>query len=127
MRLIATIILLPFVLAFSFCKALILAFRAFRLGMQGNTYCKHCGTPVHVDNSIFGFCSTECASFDNSALDNMTQESEATPEWTILQDESSAKLRDFSVFIDQNGSLYLEDFGADEPFLKAVGYDGYTL
>ncbi len=126
MRLIAAIILLPFVLTFSFCKALVLAFQAFRLGMQGNTYCKHCGTPVHVDNSIFGFCSKECASFDNSALDNMTQESEATPAWEILRSASSANYR-LSVYIDQNGGLYLEDFGDDEPFLKAVGYDGYTL
>ncbi len=127
MKLIAMIILLPFVLTFSFFKALVAAIQAFKLGMGGNVYCRYCKTPVHVDDSIFGFCSTECASFDEDRSLALAYEEDAAPEWKILQSESSAKLKDFSVYIDQNGLVYLEDFVDDEPSLRPVGNDGYSL
>lgn len=132
MKLIAAIILLPFVLTFSFVKALIVAAQAFKLGMQGNIYCKHCGKAIHIGDSIFGFCSTECASFDKDyALALAYEEEENAPEWKILQSESSAKLKDLAVYIDQHGNMYLEDFSVDsadgEPFLKPIGYDGYSI
>ena len=128
MKSVAMIILLPFALAFSLFKALVMIIQAFRLGAQGNIYCKHCGVPVHIDNSIFGFCSTECASFDEDYQLALAYEEDDQPEWKILQDESSAKLKNFSVYIDQNGQMYLKDFSVNnEPLLKPIGYDGYSI
>ena len=126
MRTLALIIFFPFILLKRIADA-------FKAGAKGYVYCINCNKLVHVHKALRGTCSAECfieqykEVSDVKALLGLPIQEHA-PEWKTLHNPDSSRNIDLTVFLDQDGLIFLSDFSdSDDPHLKPVGNDGYAL
>lgn len=120
MRIIIGLILWPLFIASAIIRATKLAFT-----LNQYTRCKGCGQTTLKENTIFGYCSIECASNHTNAVEDVTEDVRNQPDWLVLQNDKYAQCK-FDVFLDQNGFIYLQDFSnTDDVMLKIVGTVGH--
>ena len=116
------LILWPLFLARAIIEATKIAFT-----IRQYTRCEGCGRAALKENTIFGYCSIECAAENNDAVEDVTEEIHNQADWVTLQNDKYVQ-RNFDVFLDQNGFIYLQDFSdVDNVMLKPVGHDGISL
>ncbi len=110
---------------FFFVRAVIDATRiAFTIRQY--TRCKECKKTTHKNDMIFNYCVT-CATTHLEGMKDVTEEVQNQSDWLTLQNDEYTQ-RNFDVFLDQNGFLYLQDFSnIDDIQLKAIGHDGISL
>ncbi len=90
------------------------------------TRCKECKKATHKNDMIFDHCVT-CATTHVEGMEDVTEEIRNQSDWLTLQNDEYTQ-RNFDVFLDQNGFLYLQDFSdADDIKLKVIGHDGISL
>ena len=122
MRIIIGLILWPLFIASAIIRATKLAFT-----LNQYTRCKGCRQTTLKENTIFGYCSIECASKHTDAVEDVTEDVRNQPDWLVLQNDKYTQCK-FDVFLDQSGFIYLQDFAdVDNIQLKAIGHDGTSL